>query len=736
VADSLAITPPAALPVVQLAVREMTCASCVGRVEKALLKVPGVQQAEVNLATETATVTLGTATDPALLVAAVEKAGYGATAIEPEAPATAAEPERGPGEGTRVVLAALLSAPLVLPMLLMPFGVHAMLPGWWQWLLATPVQFWLGWRFYRAGWGALRAGSGNMDLLVAIGTSAAYGLSLAQLLAADEGSGVHALYFESSAVVITLVLLGKWLEHRARRQTGEAIRALQALRPETARVERGGSVTELPLAQVRRGDTVIVRPGERLPVDGVVMAGSSAVDESLITGESLPVHRGVGDRVTGGSLNGEGLLHIGATTLGAQSVLARIVQMVESAQGRKADIQRLVDKVSAVFVPVVMVVAAITLLGWGLGAGDWSAALLHAVAVLVIACPCALGLATPAAIMAGTGVAARRGVLIKDAQALELAHGIGTVAWDKTGTLTVGQPRLMNTQASEGSRETLLALAAALQAGSTHPLAKAVLEAAQGQPPLASTGLHNVAGSGVAGTIDGIEHRLGSARWMRESGIELSPVAAATEAEAAAGRTVSYLARMGAQPALIGWLAFGDSAKPGAAEAIRALAAQGVKSVLVSGDNRGAAAHLGHQLGITEVHAEVLPQHKQALIEELKQGGAVRVAMVGDGINDAPALAAADVGIAMGTGTDVAMHAAGITLMRGEPRLVADAIDISRRTHNKIRQNLFWAFVFNAIGIPAAALGHLSPVIAGGAMAFSSFFVVSNALLLSRWKGH
>jgi Cu+-exporting ATPase len=733
VADTLALTPPAVQPVVQLAVREMTCASCVGRVEKALLKVPGVQQAEVNLATETATITLAAATDPALLVAAVEKAGYGATTIEPEAPPAAAEPERGLGEGTRVVLAALLSAPLVLPMLLMPFGVHAMLPGGWQWLLATPVQFWLGWRFYRAGWGALRAGSGNMDLLVAIGTSAAYGLSLAQLLL---GADVHALYFESSAVVITLVLLGKWLEHRARRQTGAAIRALQALRPETARVERGGSVTELPLSQVRRGDTVIVRPGERLPVDGVVMAGSSAVDESLITGESLPVHRGVGDRVTGGSLNGEGLLRIGATTLGAQSVLARIVQMVESAQGRKADIQRLVDKVSAVFVPVVMVIAVITLLGWGLGVGDWRAALLHAVAVLVIACPCALGLATPAAIMAGTGVAARRGVLIKDAQALELAHGIGTVAWDKTGTLTVGQPRLVNAAALQGSRESLLALAAALQAGSTHPLARAVLDAASGQALPPTTGLHNVAGSGVAGTIDGAEHRLGSARWMHESGIDLAPVAAAAEADAAAGRTVSYLARTGEQPVLIGWLAFGDSAKPGAAEAIRALAAQGVKSVLVSGDNRGAAAHLGHQLGITDVHAEVLPQHKQALIEQLKQGGATRVAMVGDGINDAPALAAADVGIAMGTGTDVAMHAAGITLMRGEPLLVADAIDISRRTHSKIRQNLFWAFVFNAIGIPAAALGHLSPVIAGGAMAFSSFFVVSNALLLSRWKGH
>jgi Cu+-exporting ATPase len=730
-ADTLTLTPPSTLPAVQLQVREMTCASCVGRVEKALLKVPGVQQAEVNLATETATVTLTQATDPALLVAAVEKAGYGATALEPMAKPQAEDAETGLSERSRVLLAALLSAPLVLPMLLMPFGIHAMLPGWWQWLLATPVQFWLGWRFYRAGWGALRAGSGNMDLLVAIGTSAAYGLSLAQLL---QGADVHALYFESSAVVITLVLLGKWLEHRARRQTGEAIRALQALRPETARVLRGGTEQELPLAQVKSGDTVVVRPGERVPVDGVVLEGQSQVDESLITGESLPVHRAAGDKLTGGSLNGEGLLRLRATTLGAQSVLARIVQMVESAQGRKADIQRLVDKVSAVFVPVVAVIAVVTLLGWGLVAGDWSAALLHAVSVLVIACPCALGLATPAAIMAGTGVAAKRGILIKDAQALELAHGLKTVAWDKTGTLTVGQPKLMNAAALEGTREALLAHAAALQAGSTHPLAKAVIEAAAGLERPPASGLHNVAGHGVAGTIGGAELRLGSARWMRESGFDLQTLATTTDAEAAAGRTVSYLARLGAQPALLGWLAFGDSAKPGAAEAIAALKATGVKSVLISGDNRGAAEHLARELGIDEVHAEVLPQHKLELIGQLKAGGA-RVAMVGDGINDAPALAAADVGIAMGTGTDVAMHAAGITLMRGEPQLVADAIDISRRTHAKIRQNLFWAFVFNAIGIPAAALGHLSPVLAGGAMAFSSFFVVSNALLLSRWRG-
>ena len=757
--DSLAITPasgfePAALqqaveragytlPTVtlQLAVQDMTCASCVGRVEKALQKVPGVLSANVNLATETASVTMAGTGDLPALTAAVRKAGYG---VRTEAASSAAAPA-GPwlSEGRRVALAALLSAPLVLPMLAMPFageGTHLMLPPLWQWLLATPVQFWLGARFYKAGWGAVRAGAGNMDLLVALGTSAAYGLSVYLLWLhgwASDGHHATELYFEGSAVVITLVLLGKWLEARARRQTTEAIRALQRLRPDTARVRRNGVDTDLPLAEVQRGDLVVVRPGERLPVDGTVVEGASDVDESLITGESLPVSKSVGHGVTGGAVNGEGLLVVQATTLGSESVLARIVRLVETAQGQKAPIQRLVDQVSAVFVPVVLVVALVALLGWGLGMGDWHAAVLHAVAVLVIACPCALGLATPAAIMAGTGVAAQRGVLIKDAQALELAHAVTVVAWDKTGTLTVGQPRLVEAGALQGSRDALLTHAAALQSGSTHPLALAVLEAAKGQAAVPAQDLRAVPGRGVSGQIGGDEWRLGSARWMQESGMDLSACAEQVVALQAQGHTVSYLACMGNQAsgsALIGWLAFGDSAKAGAAEAIAQLKLMGIRSVLVSGDNAGAARHLGEQLGMDDIRAEVLPGDKARIVGELKSGGA-RVAMVGDGINDAPALAAADVGIAMGTGTDVAMHAAGITLMRGNPGLVADAIDISRRTHAKIRQNLFWAFVFNAIGIPAAALGHLSPVIAGGAMALSSFFVVSNALLLRRWEG-
>ena len=730
---------------VQLAIEGMTCASCVGRVEKALRQVPGVVEVSVNLATESATVTLSPRSEVQWLAAAVQKAGYQVQL--PQTAAPGARQKRLLGEGQRVVLAALLSAPLVLPMVAMLWGQHLMPPPLWQWLLATPVQFWLGARFYRAGWGALRAGTGNMDLLVALGTSAAYGLSVYTMW---QAGGHHSpdLYFEGSAVVITLVLLGKWLEARARRQTTEAIRALQALRPESARVRRHGIETSMPLDQVLAGDLVVVLPGERLPVDGVIAEGNSDVDESLITGESLPVSRGVGERVTGGAVNGGGWLLVQATTLGAESVLSRIVRLVETAQGKKAPIQRLVDQVSAVFVPVVLALALLTLLGWGFGlggrAGDWHAGVLHAVAVLVIACPCALGLATPAAIMAGTGVAAQHGILIKDAQALELAHAIKTVAWDKTGTLTVGKPRLVDAEARVGSRAELLSLAAGLQAGSSHPLALAVLQAEGAAAPAVASQLHTVAGRGVAGWVSAVELRLGSALWMQESGVKLDAVAAAVALQQAAGCTVSYLARAsggwsgGAAPELVGWMSFGDSAKPGAAAAIVRLKALGVKSVLLSGDNRGAAEHLGRQLGLDDVRAEVLPQDKSRIVTELKAAGLAaghRVAMVGDGINDAPALAAADVGMAMGTGTDVAMHAAGVTLMRGEPGLVADAIDISRRTHAKIRQNLFWAFVFNTIGIPMAAFGLLSPVIAGGAMAMSSFAVVSNALLLKRWKG-
>jgi len=741
----------------------MTCAACATRVEKSLRKVGGVVDAGVNLATEVANVRIAPgAVRVSELIAAVEAAGYDARVhaeAGAEAPAMAVRADRG---GLWVAGAALLSLPLAAPMLLAPFGIDAMLPGWWQLLLAAPVQFVFGARFYRDGWKAARALSGNMDLLVAIGTSAAFGLSLYELLAHGDGHGAH-YYFEASAVVVTLVLLGKWLEARAKRRTVDAIRALQALRPDTARVVVGAREIELPIAQVALGDEVLVRPGERIPVDGEILDGLTHVDESMLTGESQPVSKGPGSRVVGGSINGEGLLRLRTSAIGAETVLARIIRLVEDAQAAKAPIQRLVDRVSAVFVPVVLGIGLLTLLGWGLGTGDWTRAVLNAVSVLVIACPCALGLATPTAIMAGTGVAARHGILIKDAQALELAHAVRAVAFDKTGTLTVGQPALLAAEPAEGvDRSALFALTAAVQHGSEHPLAKAVRRAFDAEQGVAAlppvTGIRAVAGRGVSAMMeqDGarFEVFIGSEGWMVERGVDLAAFAALAAAQQADGRTVSFVALAPApsgiggggqrgqgdatvQARAMGMLAFGDAIKPGAAAAIAALHQLGVRTVLLTGDNAGAAASVARSIGLDEVRAQVLPEQKAEAVRALRvpgAGGVPVVAMVGDGVNDAPALAAADVGIAMGTGTDVAMHTAGITLMRGDPALVPAAIDVSRRTYAKIRQNLFWAFVYNVIGIPLAAFGYLSPVVAGAAMALSSVSVVTNALTLRRWR--
>ncbi|MDC7703524.1 heavy metal translocating P-type ATPase [Vogesella indigofera] len=712
---------------VNLGIQGMTCASCVSRVEKALLAVPGVTAASVNLATETARVTLRGGSDSQLLLAAVAKAGYQASLRED----AAATPRPHATPWWPVAVAALLSLPLVLPMLGELGGAHWMLPAWVQFLLATPVQFWLGARFYRAGWKALLARSGNMDLLVAIGTSAAYGLSLYQWWLHADHDGGH-LYFEASAVVITLVLLGKWLEARAKQQTTAAIRALQALRPATARVRRDGVDVDLPLQQVQLGDLVVVRPGERVAVDGIIREGSSQLDESMLTGESLPVSKQAGDAVTGGAINHDGLLLVETRALGEDSTLARIIRMVEDAQAGKAPVQRLVDRVSAVFVPVVLLIAVLTLAGWWWLSGDIEQAILNAVAVLVIACPCALGLATPTAIMAGTGVAARHGILIKDAEALELAHGVQVVAFDKTGTLTEGKPRLMHAVAANGDEQALLQLAASLQQGSEHPLAQAVLNAVTTPAPGKLSGLQALPGRGLRGDIDGIGYLLGNQRLMLEQGIELSSLRSDQQQQELLGRTVSWLARTD-DGKLLGMLSFGDSVKPAAAAAIGQLHALDIRSVMISGDNRAAARQVADALGIDEVIAEVLPGDKAGHIARLRQDGR-RVAMVGDGVNDAPALAAADVGMAMGTGTDVAMQAAGVTLMRGDPTLVAQAIAISRLTYGKIRQNLFWAFIFNLVGIPLAALGMLSPIVAGAAMALSSVSVVSNALLLRRWR--
>ncbi len=794
----------------QLAISDMTCASCVGRVERALSAVPGVLAARVNLATETASVTALITVGDDILLAAVDKAGYraerldddhfaGAAAVSGVQPSAADENHAGETgaqenqagknrtgkphsartpaaqsdavavplsaaqrreqeqqrrhqrETRDVLIATLLSVPLVLPMIGELFGANWMLPAIWQLLLATPVQFVFGARFYRAGWHAVRAGSGNMDLLVAIGTSAAFGLSLWQMFSVH---AAHAhLYFEAAAVVITLVRLGKWLESRAKQQTTAAIRALAALRPETATRRDAGGDVQVPVSALRVGDRVLIRPGERVPVDGVIETGASHLDESLLTGESLPISKTVGDKVTGGAINGDGALDVRTTAIGSETVLARIIRLVENAQGAKAPIQQLVDKVSAVFVPVVMIIALLTFALWWWWSGDISIAVINAVAVLVIACPCALGLATPAALMAGTGTAARYGILIKDAQALELAHRIDTVAFDKTGTLTEGKARVTGVAvAGHESENQSLLLAAALNRDSEHPLARAVLERAErvlenDLSLVAKTAreVRALPGRGVTGEVQGRTLYFGSTRLMRELGADMQKLAAQAEQFAAQGYSCSWLAEQArgtaaadAAPAakILAVMAFGDQLKAHAAQTIAGLQARHIRSVLISGDNRSAAGAIAAQLGMDDVRAEVLPEDKAKHVQALQQHGLEKriVAMVGDGLNDAPALATADVGMAMSTGTDVAMHTAGITLMRGEPLLVLDAIDISQRTWNKIRQNLFWAFIYNIVGIPLAAFGLLNPVIAGAAMAFSSVSVISNALLLKRWR--
>jgi Cu+-exporting ATPase len=717
----------------ELSITGMTCASCAGRVERALGKVPGVSSVSVNLANERAHLELLGPVDPAVLIAAVDQAGYSAALWQADQPAGDNPARRLSRERWSLICAIALALPLVLPMLVEPFGLHWMLPAWAQFALATPVQFIFGARFYLAAWKAVRAGAGNMDLLVALGTSAGYGLSLYEWLSAAPGSMPH-LYFEASAVVIALVLLGKYLESRAKRQTASAIRALEALRPERAIQVIDGREQEVAISALRLDDLVMVKPGERFPVDGEVVEGQSHADEALISGESLPVPKQPGDHVTGGAINGEGRLLVRTLALGAETVLARIIRLVEDAQAGKAPIQKLVDRVSQVFVPVVLLLALATLIGWWLSGAPLEVAVINAVAVLVIACPCALGLATPTAIMAGTGVAARHGILIKDAEALERAHEVSAVVFDKTGTLTSGTPRIAHLQALDGNEDALLQQAGALQRGSEHPLAKAVLdECAERQLPVADVSAsQSLTGRGIAGTLNNRELALGNRRLLEESGLSAGQLADCAQAWETEGRTLSWLIEQRPQPRVLGLFAFGDTLKPGALQAVQQLSARHISSHLLTGDNRGSAKVVAEALGIRDVHAEVLPADKAATVAELKKTGVV--AMVGDGINDAPALAAADIGIAMGGGTDVAMHAAGITLMRGDPRLVPAALEISRKTYAKIRQNLFWAFVYNLIGIPLAAFGLLNPVLAGAAMALSSVSVVSNALLLKTWK--
>ncbi len=718
-----------------LAIEGMTCSACSTRLEKVLSKLDGVDGASVNLATSNArvSVTSGTLSVSDLIVA-VERAGFTGRAIETSS-AALQQAARRAADRARLELiiligAALFTLPFIVQMGLMWTQLQpSTLPALWQFALATPVQFIAGARFYLPAWRALKAGAGNMDLLVVLGTSAAWGLSTYLVLFSPDSSDY---YFEASSSVITLVLLGRHLEDRAKQNTTTAIRSLVALRPQTARIIREGGEVEVPASLVAVGEVVVVRPGEHLPVDGIITDGDTQIDESLITGESLPVERSIGDTVTGGSINGSGMIRVKVTAVGAESVLNRIIRAVEEAQASKAPVQHLVDRISALFVPAVIVIAiGAYLYSFLLLSSSQAEAIISAVTVLVVACPCALGLATPTAIMVGTGVAAQWGILIRDAESLEQAHKTTTVIFDKTGTLTAGQPNVVTVHPLDMEEDELLALTAAAQQGSEHPLARAVLNRVRKTTPLAPlSDFSAIPGRGIRATVDNRQVVTGNQRLMAESGVEQAPLLEQANALSSRGSTVIWVA---VDQRLKGIIAIDDVVRPTSKEAIAELNANGIETIMLTGDHQQSAASVADQLGAHDFIAEVLPEEKAAVVSNL-MGKNRTVAMVGDGINDAPALATADVGLAMGSGTDVAMETAGITLMRSDPLLVIEAISISHATHNKIWQNLFWAFIYNLFMIPLAFFGAITPVIAGAAMALSSLSVVSNSLLLKRWK--
>jgi Cu+-exporting ATPase len=709
--------------VVEFAIGGMTCAACSARLEKVLNRQPGMQ-ANVNLAAERARIRLEGAADEAAVIAAVAKAGFSAERVD----AGTREREKAEKllayrrELRRFWIAVALTLPLVVQMLFM-FGEHGhanALPRWLQLALATPVQFWIGWRFYDGAYKALRGGGANMDVLVALGTSMAWGFSTVVTLF---GLDQH-VYFEGGAAVITLVLLGKLLEARAKARTSEAIEALIRLQPKTARVERDGQWIEMQVDALMPGDVFLVRPGESVPVDGEVVDGESSINESMLTGESMPVGKRVGDRVFAATSNGQGALRCRATGVGEQTLLGGIIRLVGEAQGSKAPVQRLADRISAIFVPVVCVIALATFICWWWYGGDFAEALVNAVAVLVIACPCALGLATPTAIMVGTGQGARAGILVRNAEALERAERISVLALDKTGTLTCGQPQVTDIVPRSAERDEALRLAAALEQHSEHPLAHAVLAAHGGGELPRVEDFRAWSGHGIEGVVEGRPLRLGSPDWL---GI---PVDTGIAGLQGAGKTVVGLLEEGR---LLALFAIADALRPTSRQAVARLRERGIRLVMLTGDNAATAAAIAAEAGIDEFRAGILPGDKAAAVSELKAGGGL-VAMVGDGINDAPALAAADVSFAIGAGSDVAVEAADLTLIRSDLLGAVDAIELSAKTLGKIRQNLFFAFVYNVLGIPLAAFGMLNPVVAGAAMAMSSVSVVSNSLLLKRWQ--
>jgi len=734
------------LQTIEMAISGMSCAACSTRLEKVLNRLPGVEAA-VNLASERATIRYRPGLVAAAgLIASIEAAGFHGQLADAQSRAdeVAGRIAAQRRELRRFIIAAGLTLPLAAQMLTMfPGGEqpHAdLLPRWLQLVLATPVQFWIGWRFYEGAWKSLRGGGGNMDVLVALGTSMAYFFSL--FVTVSGAPDLH-VYFEASAAVITLVLLGKLLEARAKAKTGEAIAALVRLQPRTARVERDGRLIELDASLLIPGDVFIVRPGESIPVDGEVIDGSSSVSQAMLTGESMPGAKHRGDRVFAATANGEGMLRCRATGVGEHTLLAGIIRLVAAAQGSKAPVQRLADRISAVFVPVVCLVALCTLVGWWLYDGIFSTALINAVAVLVIACPCALGLATPTAIMVGSGRGAAAGILIKNAEALERASEITVLAVDKTGTLTRGEPELTDIIPLAASAEEALQLAAGLEQGSEHPLARAILQRGQAAgvclPALGE--FRAIPGRGVEGRVAG--------RWLQLGApaacVDLDLPQAVIERLQDAGKTVVVLSERPAEsrgaagdrpstaPVALAVLAIADPLRATSRQAVARLAALGLRLVMLTGDHTATAAAIARASGIDDFRAGILPGDKAAVVNALRQKGSV-VAMVGDGINDAPALAAADVSFAIGAGSDAAIAAADVTLVRSDLNGIADAVLLSRATLRKIRQNLFCAFVYNVLGIPLAALGMLNPVIAGAAMALSSVSVVANSLLLRRWR--
>jgi Cu+-exporting ATPase len=714
----------------ELQIVGMRCASCSARLEKSLNLLPHVN-AVVNLATEKASVTFDSAlTSVEDLIKAVSDTGFDAHVARDFASEKQERAKLYRKERLEFFVSLALITPLLLEMGLMAFDVHLKLSLWLQWMLATPVQFWAGARFYRGAWSSLQHGSGNMDLLVALGTSAAYFLSFSILL-----FDIHQpVYFEAGATLITLVLLGKLLETRAKNKATSALEALFNLQPRIAHVERDGELIDVPLGQFRPDDIFLVRPGESVPVDGIVLEGASSLDESMLTGESLPQAKAVNDKVYAATLNQQGVIKCRAIAVGSRTQLAAVIRLVEQAQGSKAAIQRLADKISGVFVPVVLVLAASTFAYWLKVEGDFSYALINAVSVLVIACPCALGLATPITIVVASGLAARNGILVKDAVALERAHKLSVLVLDKTGTLTEGKPSVAEFLPSPTINVSeLLSIAVSLGQNSTHPLSAALQEYAMSLTviPLPITDFLEIPGKGLLARLDGRSYAMGSPVFMAEQGITLDdPSILALQKQ---GKSVIAVAH---DQVLLGLIAFADKLRPTSVSAVSRLHGMGIRVVMLSGDNQATAQAVAKQAGIDEFVAEVLPQDKARYITSYKSNKNI-VGMVGDGINDAPALAAADVSFAMKSGSDIAIDAADITLMRNDLSSVADAIDLSRVTLSKIRQNLFFAFAYNILGIPLAAMGLLNPIIAGGAMAMSSVSVVSNALLLKHWRpGH